>query len=183
MHAGKLPDDLVRLSIGIEDPADLIADLAQAFELAAHPHVTDVRSVRRKDTAEEREIMAGAGGSVAAAGGGGGEKEEDAAAIARVEVARLTVMVKYLKERLADSEARTAEFVSQRVLIAGTSGAAAAGADGGAGSSAASGRGGAGAGDASAAATLSAAMPLYVGAAAVVGAALAVGVVLAVGKR
>lgn len=30
-------DDLIRLSVGIEDPADIIADLAQAFEPAAAP--------------------------------------------------------------------------------------------------------------------------------------------------
>ena len=30
-----LPDDLVRISAGIEDERDLIADLAQAFEAAS----------------------------------------------------------------------------------------------------------------------------------------------------
>ena len=30
-----LPDDLVRISTGIEDERDLIADLAQAFEAAS----------------------------------------------------------------------------------------------------------------------------------------------------
>ena len=29
-----LPDDLVRISAGIEDPADLLADLEQAFAIA-----------------------------------------------------------------------------------------------------------------------------------------------------
>jgi cystathionine beta-lyase len=33
--SGVLPDDLVRLSIGLEDPADLVQDLEQAFALAA----------------------------------------------------------------------------------------------------------------------------------------------------
>lgn len=32
-----LPEDLIRLSIGIEDPADLIADLTQALAAASHP--------------------------------------------------------------------------------------------------------------------------------------------------
>ncbi|MEO6324255.1 MAG: PLP-dependent transferase [Thermoanaerobaculia bacterium] len=34
-RAGRLPEDLVRLSVGIEDAEDLIADLAAAFEAAA----------------------------------------------------------------------------------------------------------------------------------------------------
>jgi cystathionine beta-lyase/cystathionine gamma-synthase len=33
----KLPEDLVRISAGIEDPEDLIADLTQAFALAETP--------------------------------------------------------------------------------------------------------------------------------------------------
>ena len=31
-HAVGLSDGLIRISVGIEDPADLIADLAQALE-------------------------------------------------------------------------------------------------------------------------------------------------------
>ena len=34
-RARSLPEDLVRLSIGIEDPADLLEDLAQALERSA----------------------------------------------------------------------------------------------------------------------------------------------------
>ena len=33
-RARGLPDDLVRISAGIEDPADLLADLEQAFAIA-----------------------------------------------------------------------------------------------------------------------------------------------------
>ncbi len=122
--AGKLPDDLIRLSIGIEDPEDLIADIAQAFELASHPHVTDVRSVRRKDTADENELAKIAGPAAATTPAAPGP-EADAAAIARGEVAKLAVMVKYLKERLADSEARAADLASQRVLLGAGAGAGA----------------------------------------------------------
>ena len=46
----KIPEDLVRLSVGIEDIDDLLHDLQQAFELATHPHVPNVRAVRRSDT-------------------------------------------------------------------------------------------------------------------------------------
>ena len=34
-HARGLSDGLVRLSVGIEDPGDVIADLAQALAVAA----------------------------------------------------------------------------------------------------------------------------------------------------
>lgn len=110
----KLPDDLVRLSIGIEDPNDLIADLAQAFELASHPHVTDVRSVRRKDTADDLELSSNI--NTPGTGEDNLATREDAAAIARGQVEKLTVMVKYLKDRLAEAETRAADVVSQKAL-------------------------------------------------------------------
>ena len=49
----KIPEDLIRLSVGIEDIDDLLHDLHQAFELATHPHVPNVRSVRRRDTEDD----------------------------------------------------------------------------------------------------------------------------------
>lgn len=36
-----MPEDLIRLSIGIEDPLDLIADLEQAFQVAAQGNSPD----------------------------------------------------------------------------------------------------------------------------------------------
>jgi trimeric autotransporter adhesin len=50
--AGKLPEDLIRLSVGIEDPSDLIHDISQAFELASNAHVANVRAVRRRSVTE-----------------------------------------------------------------------------------------------------------------------------------
>jgi cystathionine beta-lyase len=44
----ELPEDLVRISVGIEDPADLIADLEQAFASAS----VEPESVAEEDTSE-----------------------------------------------------------------------------------------------------------------------------------
>lgn len=63
--AGKLPEDLIRLSVGIEDPSDLIHDISQAFELASNAHVANVRAVRRHSVTE-----AGAPSAAAAAASG-----------------------------------------------------------------------------------------------------------------
>jgi hypothetical protein len=51
MIAGTIPEDLIRLSVGIENVSDLLADLVQALELATHPHVMDVRSMAREGSA------------------------------------------------------------------------------------------------------------------------------------
>ena len=125
----KLPDDLVRLSIGIESAADVIADIRQAFELAENPEVVNVRAVRRKDTQEEAELMRYAAAAAAAVGADLGlgaatpaasnaaasaatpaaATVEDAAAVSRGEVRKLQGVVKYLRERLADAEISVAE--------------------------------------------------------------------------
>ena len=42
----EVPDDLVRLSVGIEDAADLLADLEQALRLGAEPHSADAVTAR-----------------------------------------------------------------------------------------------------------------------------------------
>jgi cystathionine beta-lyase/cystathionine gamma-synthase len=121
-----LPDDLVRLSIGIEAASDIIADISQAFELAQHPHVVNVRSVRRRDTQDEKELFRLASLAAAAAAAAGAETPEtplaaaaaavggagaavaatleDAAAVSRAEVRKLQTVVRFLKERLAESE-------------------------------------------------------------------------------
>ncbi len=41
----KLPPDLVRLSVGIENAADLVADLRQAFRAAVHEHGGEGREI------------------------------------------------------------------------------------------------------------------------------------------
>ena len=63
----QIPDDLVRLSVGIEDIDDLLHDLRQAFELATHPHVSNVRAVRHRDTDENAALLGLHGAASAAA--------------------------------------------------------------------------------------------------------------------
>ncbi len=74
-----------------------------------------MRSVRRKDTADDAELAPHA--PTPGTGEDNHATREDAAAIARAEVAKLAVMVRYLKDRLADAEARAAEGASQRALL------------------------------------------------------------------
>lgn len=98
----------------------------QAFELAAHPHVTNVRSVRRKDTEDIDGAELDLSTTMTPNAGGSGEGDsaanrEDAAAIARGEVKKLQVVVRYLKDRLADAEARAADNVATQ-RISGVSG-------------------------------------------------------------
>jgi hypothetical protein len=58
---------LVRLSVGVEDARDLVEDLLQAFELATHPHVEDVRFLARHGSAAVLDAAASGGdGDVAA---------------------------------------------------------------------------------------------------------------------
>jgi cystathionine beta-lyase len=92
----RLPDDLIRLSIGIEEPEDLIADIAQAFELAIHPLVTNVRSVQRKDSAEE----AAAAGLSPVNGAGATAEASDHASVALQENARLNLVLKHMRSEL-----------------------------------------------------------------------------------
>ena len=109
--AGKLPDDLVRISVGIEDAADIIHDLQQAFELAADAHVADVRSVRRRGSSvadtESAQVVTPAAHAVEA-------NHADAALIARAEVLRLQAVVGVLRERLADVETHAAGIEAAR---------------------------------------------------------------------
>ena len=139
--AGKLPEDLIRLSVGIEDPNDLIYDIQQAFELAGNAHVPNVRAVRRRSVAEEQAKGAAAAAAAAASSaaaahlepeislGCGTATAEDAALIARSEIARLQALVKVLKERIAEGEARSASLEAARRLALGGGGAS-SGSDG-----------------------------------------------------
>jgi hypothetical protein len=111
---GTLPDDLIRLSIGIEDPEDLIHDLAQALELAADARVPNVRAVRRRGSSEDAANLQ----KLEAAQRPSSAAHEDAAALARIEVVRLQQTVKILKERLADSEAHAAGAEAARRVAA-----------------------------------------------------------------
>jgi len=116
----------------------LIADLEQAFDLASHPHVVNVRSVRRKDTADDEATLGlptanggggkGGGGAAgdAAVGGAGATPDatgtptgspahlEDVAAVARAECLRLQGVNRVLRERLAEVEASAAELEAAR---------------------------------------------------------------------
>ena len=184
-----LPDDLVRLSIGIESASDIIADISQAFELAQHPHVVNVRSVRRRDTQDEKELFrlaslaaaaaAAAGaetpaGAVGAAGAVGGATPlaagaiaatlEDAAAVSRGEVRKLQDVVRFLKERLAESEEYAADVRAR--LESGAKAWAGAGAPGGPFAGAGGARGPSGGGRTPTAATVPAAAPVAAAAAA-----------------
>jgi hypothetical protein len=98
--------------VGIESLDDLLADLSQAFDLAAHPGVVNVRSVRRRDTADGEGSLAlpGGGGS-----GGSGDSPpqspvhwEDAASVAKTECVRLSGVNAVLRERLMQVEAASA---------------------------------------------------------------------------
>lgn len=123
----KLPDDLVRLSIGIEDPEDLIHDISQAFDLAADGRVTNVRAVRRRDTAdaEQLEPEAASGSSTTAGkdsrtGAESPENREDALSIARAEVTRMAGTIRVLTERMARMEAEAAGSEAARRQAGGS---------------------------------------------------------------
>lgn len=100
---------------------DLIADITQAFDLAAHPHVVNVRSVRRRDTADDEGCLTalGDGNSATLTSGGAPASDtpivrEDAASVAREECARLQGTVRVLRERIADMEVATAAAEAAR---------------------------------------------------------------------
>ena len=129
-HLRKLPDDLIRLSVGIENPVDLLHDLEQALELAVHPHVTNVRSVRRRDTADAAALEGlGAGGE--GGGGGGGSSapsasppetpshREDVVQVARAECVRLQASNAELRERLAQAQATLDVWAAARQSVWG----------------------------------------------------------------
>jgi hypothetical protein len=103
--------------VGIEAPDDLIADLAQAFDLASHPHVVNVRSVRRKDTADEAELglpTANGTDSSTPMVSDSSAHLEDAVSVARAECVRLQGINRVLRERLAEVEASSAELEASR---------------------------------------------------------------------
>lgn len=100
-----LPDDLIRLSIGIEEPEDLMSDIAQAFELAIHPLVTNVRAVRRKDSFD---VAEGASGSSEASPAPGADSavpspahRADATSVALQENMKLNLVLKHMRTELA----------------------------------------------------------------------------------
>ena len=118
-----LPVDLIRLSVGIEAIEDILADLAQAFDLALHPHVVNVRSVRRRDTDETGELEAFDAAAGSASGVLGEQSPahlEDAATVARAEGARLEGINRVLLERLAAVEASTAAGEAARRASGGS---------------------------------------------------------------
>jgi hypothetical protein len=111
-----LPEDLVRLSVGIEDVNDLLQDISQAFELAGNAHVADVRSVRRRGSSVAQDNV---GIMEAVSSPTGGEANLlDAVNVARSEVARLTAMVSIMKEKLIDAETNAALAEADRRLLA-----------------------------------------------------------------
>lgn len=63
-----LPDDLVRISVGIEDAADLIADLQQAMDTA----LADKRRREASSSSSSGSASGGASGSSGANGNGNG---------------------------------------------------------------------------------------------------------------
>jgi len=74
-----LPEDLVRLSVGIEDAQDLLSDLKQAFELACNPAVPDVQEVARRRRNSDAvfvfgDAAAAESGGAATSGGGVGDE-------------------------------------------------------------------------------------------------------------
>jgi cystathionine beta-lyase len=128
-HLRKLPEDLIRISVGIENAEDLLHDLEQAFDLAAHPLVTNVRSVRRRDTADKEGLEAQLGAAAAPAGAGAGgaagaaaqplgaAAQEDVAAVAQAECSRLQRLNAELRRSLEQASAtlhqRSQEATSQ----------------------------------------------------------------------
>ncbi len=111
--------------MGIENLEDLLADLSQAFDLAAHPGVVNVRSVRRRDTADEEALLSlspgggGGGGGGGADGAGSPTHWEDAASVAKAECARLAGVNAVLRERLMQGEAAAAALEAQRRAAGG----------------------------------------------------------------
>ena len=92
----KLPGDLVRLSVGIEDVSDLLADVQQALELACDASVPDVRAVTRRDDAasvdegaEPAPATGGAGAVPAAAAAATATASKDATHAAELCALRL----------------------------------------------------------------------------------------------
>jgi cystathionine beta-lyase/cystathionine gamma-synthase len=141
-----LPDDLIRLSIGIEDVNDLLHDIEQAFDLAGNATVVNVRAVRRRgssvgnglsaDSASAGTAKVGSGGtngSPAAANGVAranrthlsdtADNKRDAAKVALDEVCRLRETVSILSARLATAEASNAALEAARRLGGGQQGA------------------------------------------------------------
>jgi cystathionine beta-lyase len=142
-HLRKLPEDLVRLSVGIESPQDLLHDLQQALELAMHPHVINVRSVRRRDTADALGLEALTGGAAAAAtpssGSGSGSSgalaiavpetpshREDVAAVAQAQCSRLQASNAELRRKLEEAESVLAIWRQARQSVWGPQGLLAA---------------------------------------------------------
>lgn len=72
-----LPDDLVRISVGIEDAADLIADLQQAMDTA----LADKRRREASSSSSSGSASGGASGSSGANGNGNGAEGAGTAAV------------------------------------------------------------------------------------------------------
>ena len=115
---GKLPEDLIRLSVGIENVSDLTHDIEQAFDLAGNAHVSDVRAVRRRGSSvgESAADKSTAAATAAAAGASSSDSANahDAALVARAEVARLQSVVSVLRERLVEVETKSAAIEAAR---------------------------------------------------------------------
>lgn len=97
--AGTIPEDLIRLSVGVENVHDLVTDIQQAFELATHPHVHDVRLISREGSSAVQSGLIGSPMASPAAG--------PLPTAAEVEGMRRQLAL--LSERVEVAEARRAE--------------------------------------------------------------------------
>ena len=104
--AGTIPEDLIRLSVGVEDVRDLLTDLMQAFELATHPHVHDVRSVSREGS---HAAQSGPAGSPVAS-------PSDGPLPTAAEVEGMRRQLALMSERVEVAEARRAEAKEEALV-------------------------------------------------------------------
>jgi len=104
--------------VGIENVHDLLADLHQAFDLATHPLVVNVRSVRRRDTGDEESLSKIPGANKGMVEEGGVHRE-DVASVAQAECARLQSVNAVLRERLMALETTNIQLEAARRSSAG----------------------------------------------------------------
>lgn len=119
----------MRLSVGVEDARDLVEDLLQAFELATHPHVEDVRFLARHGSAAALDAASSAGeaglATAAAAGHALGSPGTAEVAAMRRQLASLSERLELSEE--GRKEARRAlvrERATSKRLLAGAWGVA-----------------------------------------------------------
>ncbi|KAA0176971.1 hypothetical protein FNF27_01301 [Cafeteria roenbergensis] len=101
-----IPEDLIRLSVGVEDVRDLLTDLMQAFELATHPHVHDVRLVSREGS---HAAQSGPAGSPVAS-------PSDGPLPTAAEVEGMRRQLALMSERVEVAEARRAEAKEEALV-------------------------------------------------------------------